>query len=265
MCLPGVALGGTLSDYLPMNPTIELLKSHRTIRRFTDRQLPDGVLEELIECGQRASTSSNLQAYSIIHIVDPEIREKIAELCADQLQIHQSAAFLVFCADLHRLRVAFDMHDGERFDGDFIEALLIATVDAALVMQNVALAAEAHELGICMIGAMRNHPIQVGELLELPKYVYAVAGFCIGYPDQITEIKPRLPQMAILHRDCYPSDGSQMPLMKSYDQTMTEFYRSQGMHHRDRRWTWHMSDHVGRFHIRSDLDVFLRQQGFGLK
>ncbi|MDE2800044.1 MAG: nitroreductase family protein, partial [Gemmatimonadota bacterium] len=42
--------------------------SHRSIRRFEDRPLPDGVLESLIRCGQQASTSSNLQAYTVIHV-----------------------------------------------------------------------------------------------------------------------------------------------------------------------------------------------------
>ena len=65
------------------NPTIDFLMSHRSIRRFEDRPLPDGVLETLIQCGQQASTSSNLQAYTVIHVADPERKKKLAELCAD--------------------------------------------------------------------------------------------------------------------------------------------------------------------------------------
>jgi nitroreductase len=246
------------------NQTIDLLKSHRTVRRYTDQPLPDGLLEELIACGQCASTSSNLQAYSIIHVADPEKKTEIANLCADQTQIHQSAAFLAFCADLHRDRLAFDLHNGERFDDAFIEALMIAAVDAALVMQNVAVAAEAHGLGICMIGAIRNQPTRVGELLELPKHVFAVSGFCIGYPDpdHPTSVKPRLPQQAILHRDRYLNDDAMLVHAQTYDQTMTEFYNEQGLHDRDPRWTHVMSGRVGRFHDRADLDVFLRKQGF---
>ena len=54
------------------NPTIDLLMSHRSIRRFQNRPLPDGVLETLIRCGQQASTSSNVQAYTVIHVSDPD-------------------------------------------------------------------------------------------------------------------------------------------------------------------------------------------------
>lgn len=249
-----------------MNATTELLLNHRTVRRYTDRPLPNGLLEELIRCGQQASTSSNLQAYSIIYVADPDKRKKMAELCGDQKQIHQSVAFLAFCADLHRDRVAFDMHGGERFDDEFIEAVLIAAVDAALVMQNVAIAAESHGLGICMIGAIRNNPIQVGEVLELPDHVFAVSGFCIGYPDPEvpTAVKPRLPLEAVLHRDRYLDDEPLKQHMVDYDQAMSVFYESQGMHDRDPRWTRVMCGRVGRFHQRADLDVFLRQQGYSL-
>ncbi|MBS13896.1 MAG: hypothetical protein CME19_20165 [Gemmatimonadetes bacterium] len=247
------------------NPTTDLLLSHRSVRRYTDQPLPDGLLEELIACGQKASTSSNLQAYSIIHVTDPDRKAKMVELCADQLQIEQSAAFLAVCADLHRDRLAFDMHDGERFDDAYIEAVMIAAVDAALVMQNISIAAESHGLGICMIGAIRNNPIQVGELLELPDHVFAVSGLCIGYPDpeHPTTIKPRLPQAAILHRDRYLNDDAMHVHMETYDQAMIDFYNEQGMHNRDPRWTRVMSGRVGRFHGRSDLDVFLKSQGFG--
>lgn len=246
------------------NPTVDLLKSHRSVRRYADRPLPDGLLEELVVCGQQASTSSNLQAYSIIHIADADTKAKMVELCADQVQIAQSAAFLAICADLHRDRLAFDMHDGERFDNDYVEAIMIAAVDAALVMQNIAVAAESHGLGICMIGAIRNNPAEVGQLLELPDHVFAVSGLCIGYPDpeRPTAVKPRLPTAAVLHRDRYLNDDAMLVHLETYDQIMTDFYNEQGLHNRDPRWTTVMSGRVGRFHERAGLDTYLREQGY---
>ena len=247
------------------NPTIDLLMSHRSIRRFQDRPLPDGVLETLIRCGQQASTSSNVQAYTVIHVADPKRKKRLAELCADQVQIHQSAAFLAFCADLHRDRMANQMHEAERFDGDYAEALMIATVDVALMMQNVAIAAESLGLGICMIGAMRNNPKSVGRVLDLPPYVVAVAGFCIGYPDQAPEVKPRLPIDAVLHRERYLCDETHQLAMEEYDRTMVEFYASQGMHEGEERWTKVMAGRTGQFHARAKLDEFLTTQGFRLR
>lgn len=247
------------------NSTIELLMSHTSIRQFEDRPLPDGALETLIRCGQQASTSSNLQAYTAIHVTDPERKKRLAELCADQVQIHQSAAFLAFCADLHRDRMCNQMHEAERFDGDYVEALMIATVDVALMMQNVAIAAESLGLGICMIGAMRNNPKAVGALLGLPPHVVAVAGFCIGYPAQAPEVKPRLPLDAVLHRERYLDDETHRAILEAYDRTMVEFYASQGMHAGDQRWTNVMAERTGQFHAREELDEFLTAQGFRLR
>jgi len=67
-----------------MNPTIELLESHRSIRKFKDQALPEGKLEELIRAGQCAATSSQVQAYSVIRVTKPENREKMAELAGGQ-------------------------------------------------------------------------------------------------------------------------------------------------------------------------------------
>ena len=62
------------------NPTVELLRSHRTVRRYTDAPLPEGLLEELVACGQQASTSSNLQAYSIIRALRPHSARIVATM-----------------------------------------------------------------------------------------------------------------------------------------------------------------------------------------
>ncbi|MEC8188114.1 MAG: NADPH-dependent oxidoreductase, partial [SAR324 cluster bacterium] len=232
------------------NPITDHIKNHRSIRRFEDRPLPKGLVEELVTCGQSASTSSNLQAYSVIEVSDPKRKKALAELCADQVQIHQSPTFLVFCADLNRDRLAGQLHGVENFDTDYVEALLIATVDAALVLQNVALAAESHGLGICMIGAIRIHPKAVGKLLNLPPLVYAVAGLCLGYPAKDQQQKPRLPLETILHHEQYSEDNQQIGHIKGYDQTMVEFYSSQAMHDKDPRWSKVMAARTARFHER---------------
>ena len=247
------------------NPTIKSLLSHRSIRRFQDRPLPEGLLERLIACGQRASTSSNLQAYTVIHLADSERKTELARLCADQVQIHQSAAFLAFCADLNRCRMAGRMHRMDRFDGDYVEALVMAVVDVGLMMQNVAVAAESLGLGVCMIGAMRNHPKAVGKLLDLPPFVFAIAGMCLGYPGEEPMLKPRLPLEAVLHRDHYLDDEAHRSCLKAYDREMVEFYESQRIHPDDPRWTAVVAQRVGQFRNRAELDVFLRKQGFDLR
>ena len=57
-----------------MNKVIETILSHRTVRDYEDRPLSKEQIETIVKCAQRASTSSYMQAYSIIGVTDPEKR-----------------------------------------------------------------------------------------------------------------------------------------------------------------------------------------------
>ena len=85
-----------------MNEVIDLLKSHRSIRKFTEQKIPQETFLELIRAGQSAATSNHVQAYSIIHVTSPEKRAKIAELAGGQKYVETCSHFLVFCADMKR-------------------------------------------------------------------------------------------------------------------------------------------------------------------
>ncbi len=209
-----------------MNPTIELLKSHRSIRKFKDQQIPRELFEELIRAGQCAATSNHVQAYTIIHVDNPEKRKKLAELAGGQAYIETCSDFLVFCADMKRATESAGKAGAEVVRG-MTEQLLVASVDAALIAQNVVVAAESEGLGICYIGGIRNNPQEVSELLNLPEHVYPVFGLCLGYPDQDPEVKPRLPLAAILKQDAY-DDSDDEALVASFDDTMKDFLNKRG-------------------------------------
>lgn len=245
-----------------MNETIATISNHRSIRSFRPEPLPSGMVETLIATGVRASTSSNMQAYAVIHIDDPELKPKLAKLCADQKQIHQSAAFLAFCADLHRLSVACELRGSDAHAVGEAEALVMAVVDVALVMQNVAIAAESLGYGICMIGAIRNHPREVRDLLQLPPGVMAISGMCIGVPSETPDLKPRFPVAATLHRDRYPSRDEVENNIANYDELQSAWYAERGMHERDARWSAVMAKRITKMGDRTDVGACLREQGF---
>jgi nitroreductase len=82
-----------------MNSTIDILKNHRSIRKFVDRPLEEGMLNEMIFAGQSASTSSFIQSCSVIRVTEPSARNKFVALSGGQKYIESAAEFLVFCAD----------------------------------------------------------------------------------------------------------------------------------------------------------------------
>ena len=151
-----------------MSSVIDLLKSHRSIRKFRPVPIAAELLQSLFEAGQAAATSSFLQGSTIIRVTDPANRSKLAELAGNQKYVETAAEFLVFCADLKRAGNYCDAY-GKPFEGDFTEHFIIATVDVALMAQSLVAAAESVDLGICYIGGLRNNPGPVSELLQLPR------------------------------------------------------------------------------------------------
>ena len=63
-----------------MTPTIDLLRSHRSIRHFTDDAISDAQREAIIAAAQGTSSSSFLQCTTIVRITDNALRESLAEL-----------------------------------------------------------------------------------------------------------------------------------------------------------------------------------------
>ncbi len=131
--------------------------------------------------GQRAATSSNMQLTSVVAVTDAATRRTLSELCGDQKHIAQAPIFLAWCADRARLDRACELR-GYTQDTTTVESFLVAAVDVAIAMQNATLAAESLGLGTCYIGAIRNNPQDVIELLQLPKHVMPIAGMTVGWP-----------------------------------------------------------------------------------
>lgn len=244
-----------------MNDVITLLQAHRSIRKFTPQPVPDAVLEEIVRCGQSAATSSNIQATTVIRVRDAAKRARIAQLAGNQSYVAEAGAFLVFCADLNRARVACAMQ-GAEFDGGMTERFVAATADVALMAQNCAVAAESLGLGVCYIGAVRNDPQAVSDLLELPDLVYPVFGMCLGQPDQSPEVKPRLPLSVVLKEDRYGDPGAADGI-KVYDRELRDYYRTRSGGTKDSSWSEEMKAWSGR--PRPHLRDFLARRGFTLK
>ena len=245
-----------------MNSTIELLLKHRSIRKFDDRPVPDDLLRTLVQCGQAAATSSNVQAVTVIHATKAENREALAKMAGGQPYVASAGAFLVYCADLRRPKNACESQGGDFSEG-MTEHFLIASIDVALAAQNTVVAAESLGLGICYIGGLRNNPHDVSKLLELPQQVYPVFGLCLGYPNQDPEVKPRLPVDAVLMKDVY-SETAQADLLKQYDAQVREYYKTRTGGNKDSSWSEEMKALVGK-ESRPHMKGFLTDQGFATK
>lgn len=85
-----------------MNPVIDTILSHRSIRAFTQEPISATQLETIIASGIAASSSSLLQVISVIRVTDGSMREQLAKLAGNQAYVVSAAEFLVFCIDYQR-------------------------------------------------------------------------------------------------------------------------------------------------------------------
>jgi FMN reductase (NADPH) len=243
-----------------MNQVIELLQRHRSIRKFAPDPVSPEQIKAIVSSAQRASSSSNVQAYSIIGVTDAAMKDELAVLSGNKY-VAECPLFLVWCGDLYRLRQACAKRGVEMVSGT-LENFLVATIDAALAAQNAAVAAESMGLGVVYIGGIRNKSREVTRLLKLPQLVYPVFGMCIGRPDQDPGLKPRLGMDVVYHENTY-SDASYEEGIDAYDETMRQYYRERTGNSKDTTWTHDMAakfERATRVHMRS----FVEEQGFRL-
>ena len=248
----------------PWNETIAVLLGHRSVRSFLPTPVPVGTLETMIAAAQSASTSSNLQAWSVVVVSDPAKRKELARIAANQKHIEQCPLYMVFIADLSRLERIGTRHGTGTNGLPWTETFLVAAVDAALAAQNAVTAAESLGLSMVYIGAMRNDPPAVARLLDLPPGAFGIFGLCIGYADPAAkaEVKPRLPQLAILHHETYKQEG-ESELIARYDETLGAFSRRQNMPVDS--WTTRIKQRIAAITGREKMRGWLNALGFPLR
>ena len=249
-----------------MNPTIETILNHRSVRKFTEKELTDDQIRLIVESAQSASTSSFIQAYSIIGVKNKEKKKKLAELAGNQSYVENNGHLFIFCADLFRHVVAADMEGKDVSEPiESTEKFMVSLIDAALAAQNAAIAAESMDLGICYIGGIRNNLDEVTKLLKTPDHVIPLFALVVGYPDQQTEKKPRAPFHHVYHEDEYEQDVDQYKKeLEEYNNEISEYYKERTDGKRADTWTSQM---VGMLGTKSRLYMkdFVTKKKFDLR
>lgn len=210
--------------------TIRLQLRHRSVRRFLPGPVGDEELTAIVAAAQSAPTSSNLQAWSVVAVRGRQRKARLATLGGDQRFIEHAPLFLVWLADLGRTRRLAARRAAPGDAADYLETTLLAVLDAALAAQNAIVAAESLGLGTVCVGGLRNHPVEVAEVLQLPPHTFAVFGLAVGIPDpdEPAGVKPRLPQSSVLHHETYQPEVADAAL-EAYDQRLAAYYERFGL------------------------------------
>ncbi|GAA0453226.1 oxygen-insensitive NADPH nitroreductase [Alkalibacillus silvisoli] len=241
-----------------MNETIDLLMQHRSIRQFKDVQLTQEQIKTIIKSGQAASTSSYYQAYTIIGVTEPQLKQQLREV-SGQEYVENNGHLFVFCADLNRMYQSQDKTTQVKMKDNIenTEFFMMATIDATLAAQNIAIASESLGLGICYLGSLRNNINRVNELLDLPQYVIPLFGMAVGVPDEQPDVKPRFNFDAIYHENSYQFENQHVV---AFDDTTERYYEERSFNTKADSW----SEQIGRKlsnPMRMDVTDFVKKKG----
>ena len=206
------------------NDTIASQLAHRTIRAYKDQPLTEDEVTTLMEVARHTATASYLQGYTVLHITDPQVREKIYAASGQPYVGGTKGDMFIFVVDLYR-NSRIRAEQGVSSEAlSSMNLFLTGAEDALLAAQNVVVAAESIGLGTVYLGSILADPRLVVDALELPKLTFPILGLLVGHPDQEPEQKPRLPLSVLTAENTYPRVESYTEALADYDREVTQYY-----------------------------------------
>ncbi len=185
-----------------MDDIQNILLGRKTIRKYSAKPVDNKLLDDLLTMGCRASTTGNMQLYSIIISKKEGARRELAPCHFNQKMITEAPVVLTFCADFNRFDKWCKLRQADPGFDNFI-SFFSASIDALLVAQTVCIAAESKGMGICYLGTTTYMAHKIIEVLKLPRGVVPVTTVTLGWPGENPGQTDRLPLEAVIHHEHY--------------------------------------------------------------
>lgn len=180
----------------------DVLKNRKSIRKFKSDDIDNSVINELLSDAFYASTTGNMQLYSVVVTKDKEQKGELAPSHFSQPAFMNAPVIITFCADYNRFIKWCKQRNAEPGYNNF-QSFITASIDALLVAQTFSMLAEEKGLGICYLGTTTYNPDKIAKVLDLPKFVVPITTLAVGYPDESPEKQDRLPAKGLIHYETY--------------------------------------------------------------
>lgn len=181
---------------------MESLNNRKSIRKYSDKEVSDELLKNLLCEAERTPTMGNLQLYSVVVTRSGEMKDKLAPAHFDQPMVKGAPVVLTFCADFRRTCLWAENRNAEPGYDNFLSFMNAAT-DTLLYCQTFTNLAEEAGLGTCFLGTTVYQPMDIINILKLPRLVMPVATITLGWPDENPRQSDRLPINSIIHTETY--------------------------------------------------------------
>ena len=178
------------------------INTRRSIRKYSDKEVSDELLNRLLTEASRTQTMGNMQLYSVVVTRSAEMKAKLAPAHFNQPMVTEAPVVLTFCADFNRASEWCRCRKAEPGYDNFLSFMNAAT-DALLYTQTFCNLAEEEGLGLCYLGTTVYLPQMIIDTLKLPQLVMPVATITLGWPDENPQLTDRLPLASIVHDETY--------------------------------------------------------------
>jgi nitroreductase len=169
----------------------EAIIQRRSIRQFTEQDIPEETVERLINAARWAPSAGNIQPWDFVIVKKAETKTRLANAALDQQSIEQAPIVIVVCAN--------EVLSAQRY-GDRGKALFCLQ-DTAAAIQNILLFAYSIGLGTCWIGAFTEE--QVREIIKVPEGSRPIAIVAVGHPGETPQPRRRKPTSEITHYETF--------------------------------------------------------------
>lgn len=176
------------------------IQNRTTIRKYSDREVTEELLNRLIEEAERTPTMGNLQLYSVVITRSIEGKKALAPAHFNQPMVTEAPVVLTICADYRRTSIWAENRKATP-GYDNILSFMNASTDALLFTQTFCNLAEEEGLGTCFLGTTVYMPKAIIDTLKLPKLVMPIATITLGWPAEQPAKSDRLPLRAIVHKE----------------------------------------------------------------
>ena len=201
---------------------LELLQNRRTIRQYSEKEIPEALLRQLLLTACRASTTGNMQLFSIVVTREDAMKKRLSPAHFNQLSVVSAPIVLTFCADFNRFIKWCELNQATPGYDNF-QSFFTAAIDALLVAEQFSVAAESQGLGICYLGTTTYNCDQIIDILQLPKFVVPITTLTVGYPKLLPKQVDRLPYDAVVHDERYHDyTAAQISSLYGYKENLAE-------------------------------------------
>lgn len=197
------------------NSVIETMLNRKSVRKYTDQIPSDEVIATVVRAGQQAPFASQLCSLLLSRKKAP----------------FGAPLWFTFCVDMHRMELIMAKRGWTVVSND-LSMLLFGIQDAALMAENMVIAAESLNMGSCFLGMTPYRAERIQKQYKLPQRVFPLVEMVMGYPAEEFPTRPRYPLGFTLFEDHYPEFTDEM--IEDAMRVMDEGYLAQGYYRKQK-------------------------------